>query len=310
MAHPRRITRGETYLITRRCYQRTFRLRPSVETNRIFMYCLAHALRKTDVILHAACVMSNHHHLVVTDVEGKLPDFLRELHRLTAKPHNPTQGQWENLWSAEPCNAVRLVTDEDILDKIVYVVANPVASGLVARPEEWPGFIMWGQRSVRVDRPTAYFRENGVCESELELEVQPPVMRGAFIGRAAEWAATLLQEVENKVCEHAERLEEQGRHVLGDVAVLAASFVQRAESYEEKRGVVPTLASKVVEVRDALRKVERAFRARYRAVLAQWRKGARTIAFPFGTWWMRVLHGADVEPAPASPNAATASAMG
>jgi hypothetical protein len=43
VAHPRRIIRNETYLITRRCYQRTFRPRPSPETNQIFMYCEAFA---------------------------------------------------------------------------------------------------------------------------------------------------------------------------------------------------------------------------------------------------------------------------
>ncbi len=110
LAHPRRVVPGDTYLITRRCSQRTFRLRPSPETNRIFMYCLALAIDKTGVELHAACVMSNHHHLVVTDPRGVLPDFLRELHRLTAKVMNALQGQWENLWAAEPCNVVRLVT--------------------------------------------------------------------------------------------------------------------------------------------------------------------------------------------------------
>ena len=85
--------------------------------------------------------MSNHHHLVVTDVRGVLPDFLREFHRLTAKAMNASQGQWENLWAAEPCNLVRLVTDQDIEDKIAYVVANPVAAELVKQPEHWPGVL-------------------------------------------------------------------------------------------------------------------------------------------------------------------------
>src|ERR1700722_14996170 len=127
MAHPRRIVPGETYLLTRRCSQRAFRLRPCPETNGIFMYCLAFAMQRTGVRLHAACVMSNHHHLVVTDPRGVLPDFLRELHRLTAKAMNAFQGQWENLWAAEPASVVRLVTDGDVEEKIAYVAANPVA---------------------------------------------------------------------------------------------------------------------------------------------------------------------------------------
>ncbi len=97
MAHPRRIIAGETYLVTRRCYQRTFRLRPCPDTNRVFLYCLALAAKSTGVLIHAACVMSNHHHLVVTDVRGVLPDFLRELHRLSAKALNALHGEWENL---------------------------------------------------------------------------------------------------------------------------------------------------------------------------------------------------------------------
>jgi REP element-mobilizing transposase RayT len=153
VSHPRRIIPGETYLITRRCSQRTFRLRPSAETNRIFLYCMAFAAERTGVALHAACVMSNHHHLVVTDTRGVLPDFLRELHRLTAKAMNASQGQWENLWAADPCNVVRLVTDEDVEDKIAYVVANPVTAGLVKQPEQWPGVVIWGTRSQRVARP-------------------------------------------------------------------------------------------------------------------------------------------------------------
>jgi hypothetical protein len=36
----------------------------------------------------------------------------------------------------------------------------------------------------------------------------------------------------------------------------------------------------------------RAFRAAHRAALDAWRKGVRTVAFPLGTWLMRVAHGA------------------
>src|SRR5260370_29674575 len=145
VANPRRIVAGETYLISRRFHNLTCRLRPCPQTNRIFLYCLAFAAERTGVLVHATCVMSNHHHIVVTDRHGVLPNFLRELHRLTAKAMNASQGQWENLWAAEPCNVVRLVTAEDIEDKIAYVAANPVAAGLVKQPEQWPGVLLGGK---------------------------------------------------------------------------------------------------------------------------------------------------------------------
>jgi len=62
VVHPHRVVPAATYLVTTRCYQRTFRLRPSEETNRIIAYCLAFALETTGVVLRAVCVMSNHHH--------------------------------------------------------------------------------------------------------------------------------------------------------------------------------------------------------------------------------------------------------
>ena len=153
MSAPRRVVPGTTYLVTRRCYQRTFRLRPSDETTEILAYCLGLATEKTGILLHAVCFMSNHHHMVVTDPLGQLPDFLRELHRLTAKAMNAAQGQWENLWSAEPCSAVLLADDEDIIDKIAYVAVNPVAAGLVSRPEEWPGLSLWTEGTMTVAKP-------------------------------------------------------------------------------------------------------------------------------------------------------------
>ena len=296
VAHPRRIVPAETYLITRRCYQRTFRLRPSAQTNRIFMYCLALAMQKTGVVVHAACVMSNHHHLVVTDVRGVLPDFLRELHRLTAKAMNASQGQWENLWSAELCNAVRLVTDEDVIEKTAYVVANPVAAGLVERPEDWPGFVAWGRTSLRVTRPRSYFREDGECAPALRLDVEPPAVRDGVFLSQREWAERVASQIEAKVARARHELRKEGRAFLGRKAVLASSFIQRARSYEEKRGPIPTFAARVGAIRDHLRRIERSFRARYRAALDRWRGGGRDVVFPFGTWGMRVLHAAAVGP--------------
>ena len=294
VSHPRRIVPGETYLITRRCYQRTFRLRPSPETNRIFLYCLAFAAQRTGVVLHATCVMSNHHHLVVTDVQGVLPDFLREFHRLTAKAMNASQGRWESLWAAEPCNVVRLVTDEDIEDKIAYVVANPIAAGLVKQPEQWPGVLAWGERSQQVTRPRSYFREEGTCPDALLLSVQRP---RSITGRAIElreWKERVAKAIALKVAEAHRKVSEAGREFLGRAGVLATSFVQRAQTYEARFGVIPTFAAKARSVREELGRVEAYFRKRYRMAFEQWREGARDVLFPVGTWWMTVVHGAAV----------------
>jgi putative transposase len=300
MAHPRRIVPGQTYLITRRCSQRAFRLRPCAETNRIFMYCLAFALQRTGVRLHAACVMSNHHHIVVTDPHGVLPDFLRELHRLTAKAMNASQGQWENLWAAEPCNIVRLVTDGDIEEKIAYVAANPVAAGLVQEPDEWPGFLAWREGVRRVARPKSYFREDGTCPREIELVVERPPPCHGDGPTEREWRERISRAVRTKVAAARRTIRAGGRDFLTKATVLSSSLAQHARSSETRFDVVPTFAARVSSVRERLRRIEQQFRVRYRVALERWRSGWRDVVFPRGTWGMAVFHGAQVEVDPLS----------
>jgi len=294
MASPRRVVPGVTYLITRRCSQRTFRLRPCAATTHILAYCLAVALEKTGMVLHAACFMSNHHHLVVSDPLGELPNFLRELHRLTAKAMNALQGQWENLWSAEPCSAVRLADDQDVIDKIAYVAANPVAAGLVEKPEDWPGLSVWTEGVATLAQPRAYFRAGGECPESVTLRVVSPRLEHAEDGRRVQLA------IASKVAEAHHKMHIAGRTFVGRAAVLAQSFIRQAKSFEPKRIVVPTVAAKNPQARKALFAIQKAFRIAYRRALTAWREGDRESIFPFGTWWMRVHHQARCELEPAT----------
>src|SRR5688500_2790100 len=106
----RQIIPGSTYLVTRRCTQRQFLLTPTngrfVEA---FLYCLAYAASRSGVIVHAAVVMGNHYHLVVTDPDGVLPWFVECLNKLVAKSMNAMRGRWENFWSTEQASYVRLL---------------------------------------------------------------------------------------------------------------------------------------------------------------------------------------------------------
>jgi REP element-mobilizing transposase RayT len=256
---------------------------------------LAFAAQRTGVILHAACVMSNHHHLVVTDPRGVLPHFLRELHRLTAKATNASQGQWENLWAAEPCNVVRLTTDEDVDDKIAYVVANPVAAGLVKQPEQWPGVLGWGEKKYRVARPGSYFQKEGTCPEALTLSFERPRQLGGQALSLREWREQVGRRIALKVAEAHRKVSASGRQFLGRAEVLAASFAQRAQTYESRFGVIPTFAAKAWSVRVELARIERYFRKQYREALKLWREGVRLAVFPIGTWWMVVVHGAVAE---------------
>lgn len=294
MAHPRCILPNGVYLITRRAYQRTFRLRPHPLTNQVTAYCAAWAAAKSGVRLHAYVVMSNHHHLVVTDPRGVLPDFLRELHRTITKALNALHGERENLWAAEPASVVLLPTLRDVLTKIAYCAANPVAAALVMAPESWPGVNYWrpGARVV-VRRPAVYFDPRGDMPATVELCIVPP--SGVD---AVDWSTQVVRAVTEKVSEARASVIAQGRRFLGARAVQETPVLAKASSSEDAGGHRPSLASQDAGVRRLYRSAQTAFRAAYGRALELWQRGCRHTVFPPGTWWMRVHHRVAVAPAP------------
>ena len=62
---PRQILPRQFYLITRRCCQHQFLLRPDAATNNAFLYCLIAAAQRCEVDVLLPCAMSNHYHVVI-----------------------------------------------------------------------------------------------------------------------------------------------------------------------------------------------------------------------------------------------------
>ena len=126
MSNPRPVLPGQCYLLTRRCTQRLMLMRPDRKTNEAFVYCLAVSARKYDIAVMFTVAMSNHHHTGIVDKHGNFPEFIAHFHKLFAKCQNAHHGRWENFWSSEQTSAVRLVSPDDILDKLTYSLCNPV----------------------------------------------------------------------------------------------------------------------------------------------------------------------------------------
>ena len=292
MTVPRQILPGTTYLVTRRCSERRFFLRPSRKTIEIFRYVLAVAANRCGILVHAFCVLSNHFHLVVTDPHARLPEFHRILDGLVARAINCSLGRWESFWDPDSYSAVRLETPEDVLAKMIYVLANPVAAGLVRRGREWPG--LWsdpsriGRGAIAVERPKEFFREAGPMPPSAELELhRPPGFESdeSFL----EALSGGLREAEERA---AADLRREGRPFLGVAGVLAQKPTARPSSGEPRRGLSPTVAcrNKWGRIEALLRLAE--FVSAYREALAAWRRGVREVLFPPGTWRMRVEHAA------------------
>jgi REP element-mobilizing transposase RayT len=290
MTAPRQVSEGATYLVTRRCSERRFFLRPSQQTSAIFQYVLAAIADRYGILIHAFCVLSNHVHLVLTDPHARLPDFHRDLDALVARAVNCALGRWEAFWDPDSYSAVRLEGPAAILEKIVYVLANPVAAGLVRRGSEWPG--LWsdpcliGAEALTVERPKEFFRANGPLPAVARLELHPPPGFEAD----ASLVETLLRLLEDAEDQAAAELAGAGRSFLGVARLLAQKPSARPAAGEPRRALSPRLACRNKWKRiEALLRLKEFGRA-YRQALQAWRAGARDALFPPGTWLMRVHH--------------------
>jgi putative transposase len=241
---PRQVLPRQFYLITRRCTQRQFLLRPDRATNNAFLYCLIDAASRCEIDVLLPCVMSNHYHAVIYDRAGRYPEFIEHFHKLLARSQNALRGRWENFWSSEQTCVVKLVGREAVLDKLVYTAANPVLAHLVEGAHHWPGVnglsaLLTG-RPLRATRPLHFFRPDGPMPDELEISLTIPPELGA----AAAVRAELRDRVRAVELDRAAERSRTGGKIHGRRAVLAQSWRAQPETHESRRNLRPCVATR------------------------------------------------------------------
>lgn len=287
MTAPRQVLPGTTYLVSRRCTQRQFLLRPSKTTNEVFLFLLAVAARRYEIQVHAFCVLSNHFHMVLTDPFARLPAFHQYLDGLVARALNAAVGHWEAFWAPNSYSAVPLESPDDVIDKAAYVLANPAAAGLVRSGRMWPG--LWsdpqrvGGAAYEVARPREFFDPEGPMPEKAPLQLTPPP---GFT--AEEFRERLETQLAAREAQAAR--DHEGRF-LGAARVLAQNPWGRPRSAEPRRGLNPRVAA-----RDRWKRIEALARlgefvSSYRAAWIERREGDARAVFPCGTYLLRVLHG-------------------
>ncbi len=208
-----------------------------------------------------------------------------------ARALNAAHGRWESFWSPGSYSAVALQTRQDVVDKMAYVLANPVAAGLVRRGAEWPG--PWsapaqiGAEPREVARPDHFFRKIGPAPEKALLEVVCP----EGLGSASELRGRLAASLKALEDQAARLLGKAGRSFMGALKVLAQKPLSRPSPGEPRRGLRPRVAS-----RDRWKRVEalgrlKGFLAEYREAWRAFKAGARDTVFPEGTYGLRETYG-------------------
>jgi len=92
--------------------------------------------------LHAAAVMPEHVHLLLTPLREEdgwsyaLPSILKSLKGVSARSVNRLLGRSGPVWQEESFDHV-LRSAESFEDKVEYIRQNPVRRGLAKRPEDY-----------------------------------------------------------------------------------------------------------------------------------------------------------------------------
>jgi REP element-mobilizing transposase RayT len=287
MTAPRQVLPGTTYLVTRRCAQRQFLLKPSRTGNEVFLYILALAAQRYGIKVHAFCVLSNHYHLVLSDPAAQLPAFQQFLNGLVARAFNAFLRHEESFWGPSSFSAVALMAPRDVVDKTAYTLANPVAAGLVRPARQWPG--LWssldvdGADELRVPRPKHFFDPQGTLPESVTLRLTTPP--------GFPTAEAFREQVEVALKEREAAAVRRAPRVLGPARVLAQKPSTRPRSKDLLRQLSPRVAA-----RDKWKRIEAlgnllSFLDSYRRALGAWREGKYGVLFPAGTYLMRVMHG-------------------
>lgn len=297
MTLPRPVVAGRTYFFTRVCTQHEFILRPDDRINQALAYCLVHTARETGIQVLSFLAMSNHVHGTVYDPLGVMPDFMQRFDSLAARMVNRVRRRSENVWAPGEASYIHCVEIDDVIDKTVYTLANPVRGELVEKASHWPGVttLPWlDGRVVRVERPRFFAnaaRTKLPAIVSIRLAVPP-----TWSGSLERWAQTIRAGVETTEREAAAQRAVTGRRVVGRKAVLATSPTHRPQTPIPRRRCRPLIAAKSLPARLAALAALADFRAAYARAREKFVGGRRDVPFPPGTWFVVERWGANVAP--------------
>ncbi|MBN2804217.1 MAG: hypothetical protein JXR91_14070, partial [Deltaproteobacteria bacterium] len=217
-------------------------------------------------------------------------------HKYVSKAVNASYGRWENLWSSEKTSVILLESEEDVLDKIRYIVCNPVEAGLVANPDNWPGSLMYkpGQSKI-VKRPEIYFKDDGVMPKSSTLTIEtPPVLKKI---RQSLLVKELTNRINTAISNIKDAMRREGRRFMGVAEVLKQKCSASPRTQASHRNMNSRVACKNKWGRIEAIARNKVFLAEYYKALAIWKetKDPQTV-FPAGTYAMRIYNGVNCSP--------------
>ena len=159
MTAPKLVVAGQSVSFTIRTLLGQMYLVPDkdAEKQKMMGYLIGHALLKSDLVLHGFCAMSNHLHYTGTDIGANRDCFTRRFHGNLATKCNQLYERSGTFWGN--MSEKTIMSQKAMVDKLLYDWLNPVKANLVARVDDWEGFMIlpkhWG-KPMTFERPSTF----------------------------------------------------------------------------------------------------------------------------------------------------------
>lgn len=274
MARPLRMFDSATYyFITDRCHEERHFLRPDPEVLEIVARALRKAIGATDVAVLGWVLMGNHWHIIVraTKEPDALPAFMQRLKSEVARAVNEHLGRQGTFW-ADRYHAIPILDESSLLERMMYVLMNPVAAGISATCAEYPGL-------SSLEANVGVRAACGAVDVPVELPPQWAGLDDAALSRQRAWMRDELRARENAVKEERRK---RGLPRAKAERCLRVSPFDRPK--RPARRPAPMCFAATLDVRRAFARLRSAFITAYRWASAQFRAGVLDVMFPAGAF--------------------------
>ena len=282
MTQPRRHIAGQVAMLTRRCSERRYFLRPDDYINDVIPFEVGKAATRHGQHVYAVMAMSNHVHFAVGDTTGDRSDFMKDTMSQIARARNCDLDRTGHFWEAGSYGDTVLLDRNAIERKLLYTWLNPVQAGLVERAEDWPGFKIlprhWGKK-IRIEKPGKFYGRKNPDVVEF-VPRRPPGFDDMSLEEVRDHFERLLAIAEEEI---ASIREELGLCVSGKKAVQQTKTSQRPKTKEPRRRLNPRFATTDAKLMTSAKSTYRTFLDRYETRRQRWVRGTKGVTFPCGT---------------------------
>jgi len=237
---------------------------------------------------------------VLTDMDGIAPLFVQAMNQNIARFVNCTLGHFGAMWEggARP-NYCVLPKGGDVMDKVVYTLANPVNAGLVSQHHLWPGAISNAAQiangCITTKRPKKFFAKTDDPELLTRELILTPVP-GAGVLCPEDYGKVVLDRVTAEEARIAEQREAAGLPWMGRKKCLAMNPYDAPVKTWKAFSRRPKVSTKSDEARRYVLQRQKRFAEVHGAARKVFRDGNRDVAFPEGTFFLRVYFQVPIEP--------------